>query len=123
MAAKDHLSGIQFKTTKGKSKGISHTTIRAYQGDRNVGYAKMTEGGRFLDSLEVRPEARGSGIGHALMDQVTGQFGDSTLRLHASPFGKGDHPDRDALQKFYGQHGFEPESADGYMIRRPLKGS
>lgn len=105
--------------TRRKSKnGQRSTTIRAYNEGRNVGYAKMTDNDTFLDSLEVRPDARGGGLGHALMGQVIDRFGDRSIRLKASPFGK-DGPDAEQLQKFYGKHGFEPEAEGGYMVRRP----
>lgn len=120
MAASDHLSDVQFTSrTRKDSKGIRATTISARRGDRTLGYAKVTDGGSFLDTVYVRPEARGSGLGHSLVSKVTDKFGSRTLRLHASAFG-GDGPDTSALMSFYGKHGFEAEGGgDTYMSRRP----
>lgn len=119
MSAEENLNEVQFKVRKGKRQGVSHTTISARQGDRELGYARLTDHASFLDTLEVRPGARGQGLGHALMDQVTQRFGGNTLRLHAAPFGKSDGPDQQGLMKLYGAHGFEPDTNDGHMIRRP----
>lgn len=124
MTASDHL-GLQFKVANGRQGSTRHTTVSAHLDGAKVGSARMTNGGTELDSLHVLPAARGQGIGHALMGEVTQRFGDRPLRLKAQPFtqGKGDKggPDRSGLQRLYAAHGFEPDSSmgDGYMIRRP----
>lgn len=113
---------LEMRTRKGKRKGISHTTITAYSGDRKAGHVRMTEGDTEVDDLHVVPAMRGKGVGRALMNEVIDRFGHQPLRLHASPFGSGGL-DKDALQAFYASHGFEPEEDRGpdYMVRRPGK--
>jgi 8-oxo-dGTP diphosphatase len=111
---------LEFKTRSGKRKGIHHTMISAHDGSEKVGHVRMIEGGTEVDDLHVRPERRGEGIGHALMDEAIDQFGHNTLRLHASPFGSGGL-EQGPLMDFYASHGFEPEEGrgPGYMIRHP----
>jgi len=126
MSASDHL-GIQFKVADGRQGSTRHTTVSAHLDGSKVGFARMTNGGSTLDALHVAPAARGQGVGHALMNEVTTRFGGNNLRLHASPFvqGKGDKSslglDQPGLMAFYGSHGFEADKSMGYgaMIRKP----
>lgn len=113
---------LEMRTRKGKRKGISHTMITAYSGDRKAGHVRMTEGDTEVDDLHVVPAMRGQGVARALMNEVVDRFGHQPLRLHASPFGPGGL-DKEALQAFYASHGFEPEEDRGpdYMVRRPGK--
>lgn len=114
------VPGMEFKTTKGRRKGIGHTTISAHVGDSKVGHVRMISGETEVDDLHVVPAMRGRGVARALMNEAIDRFGHQTLRLHASPFGKGGM-DAETLRGFYASHGFEPEESRGrgYMIRQP----
>jgi GNAT superfamily N-acetyltransferase len=120
-----HRPELEFRTRPGKRQGISHVMISAHGEDGGqLGHVRMTNQGRTLDDLYVKPGARGRGIGHALVGEAVRQFGHNTISLHASPFrqGKADKGglDKDSLQALYAAHGFEqdPGRAEGYMSRR-----
>lgn len=82
--------------------------------DNNVGYAAAEEKPShvFIDSIYVRPGARGHGIASKLLDNVTSHFPGRELRLKPNPFENDrwrepdDAPDEDVLREFYRSRGF-----------------
>lgn len=118
-----HVPGLDLVATKGKRKGISHNTITAKQWGQKVGHIRLTGEGTEIDDLAVSPKHRGKGIANRLMQEAIDKFGHQTIRLHASPFGKGGL-DAEGLMAFYAKHGFvpEPDRGKGYMVRHPSGG-
>ena len=123
MTAHDNLSDVQFtaRTVRGK------TRISARQDGVEAGFAKVSAGALgspSLDVLHVRPDARGQGLGHQLVERVTQQFGkDKSIQVEALPFKKRQQdpagPSRESLRGFYAKHGFQSEGDSDSMIRHP----
>jgi peptidoglycan hydrolase-like protein with peptidoglycan-binding domain/GNAT superfamily N-acetyltransferase len=118
-----HVPGLDLVATKGKRKGISHNTITAKIWGEKAGHIRLTGEGTEIDDLAVSPKHRGKGVAHRLMQEAIDKFGHQTIRLHASPFGKGGL-DAEGLMAFYAKHGFvpEPDRGKGYMVRHPSGG-
>lgn len=116
MSASDHLSGLQFSSTKLDELGTLHY---ARMGSNVVGYASTTHlPGEPVDLGQIRvdDEHQGQGIGHKLLDHVIDHHAGQGMTLHASPFGN-QPMDKDQLQRFYGSHGFKTRK-NGDMTRR-----
>lgn len=114
------LPGVGVSVSDGKRKGIRHTTITASRGGTKLGHIRLTDGGSEIDELSVSLAARGKGVARGLLDEAVDRFGDQTMRLHASPFGKGGL-DAGPLMALYAKHGFvpDPSRGPGYVVRRP----
>lgn len=114
------VPGLETKWGKGKRGSVRHDTLTAKMGGRKAGHIRLTDSGSEIDELQVTPDKRGRGIASQLMREAIAKFGHQTMRLHASPVGKGGM-DRKQLMEFYAKFGFEPEPArgEGYMVRKP----
>lgn len=114
------VPGLETKWGKGKRGSVRHDTLTAKTGGKKAGHIRLTDGGSEIDELQVSPDKRGRGIASQLMREAIAEFGHQTMRLHASPVGKGGM-NREQLMAFYAKFGFkpEPERGAGHMVRVP----